>query len=355
MSIYQRKADHIRINLEEDVQFPSLTTGLEAYHFVHQALPELNLDEVSTQVTLFGKQVRAPILVSSMTGGTSQAKLINRNLAQAAQARGLAMGLGSQRAGLEQGDESAHTFRVRDVAPDILLFANLGAVQLNYGYTVDQCRRAVEMIEADALILHLNPLQEVLQADGDINWRGLLAKIEEVCRTLPVPVVAKEVGWGISTQSARALYNAGISAIDVAGAGGTSWSQVEMHRAPTERLRRLAAAFSDWGIPTAESLQAVYKVRAEMGLQHLPIIASGGIRNGQEIAKCVALGAELVGLASPFLKRAVDSVEAVIDEMEFLEAELRIAMFCSGSATLEELRQPGVLTHRKEFSSNVKR
>ena len=180
-----------------------------------------------------------------------------------------------------------------------------------------------------------------------------MAKIEAVCRTLPVPVVAKEVGWGISTQSARALYNAGISAIDVAGAGGTSWSQVEMHRAPTARLRRLAAAFSDWGIPTAESLQAVCKVRASMGLEHLPIFASGGIRTGLDIGKCVALGAELVGLASPFLKRAVESAEAVADEMEILEAELRIAMFCSAASDITALRQPGVLTYTGEQPSHV--
>jgi isopentenyl-diphosphate delta-isomerase len=354
VSIDQRKAEHIRINLEEDVQFPSLTTGLEAYRFVHQALPELNLADVDTHVSLFGKRVAAPILVSSMTGGTAQAQSINRNLAEAAQERGLAMGLGSQRAGLEH-DGAAPTFRVRDVAPDILLFANLGAVQLNYGYTVDQCRRAVEMIEADGLILHLNPLQEVLQAEGDFNWRGLLGKIEAVCRTLPVPVVAKEVGWGMSAESARALYNVGIRAIDVAGAGGTSWSQVEMHRAPTERLRRLAAAFSDWGIPTVESLQTVHAVRAQMGLEFLPLFASGGIRSGQDIAKCVALGADLVGLASPFLKRAVESVEAVVDEMEILEAELRITMFCSAAVDNTALRRPGVLTQRGELLQHVQR
>lgn len=342
MTIDQRKADHIRINLEENVQFPQLTTGLEQYHFVHQALPEMDLLDVDTHVHVFNRCVRAPILVSSMTGGTTQAQTINRNLAEAAQARGLAMGLGSQRAGLEQGDAAA-TFRVRDIAPDILLLANLGAVQLNYGYTVEQCRRAVEMIEADGLILHLNPLQEVLQPEGDFNWRGLLSKIEAVCRALPVPVVAKEVGWGISPQTARRLFDAGISAIDVAGAGGTSWSQVEMHRAPTARLRRLAAAFADWGIPTAECLQGVYGVRAEMGLHDRPIFASGGIRTGQDIAKCVALGADLVGLASPFLKRAVESAEAVVDEMEILEAEVRIAMFCSGVANIAGLRAPGIL------------
>lgn len=354
MSIDQRKADHIRINLEEDVQFPRLTTGLEHYRFVHQALPELDLADIDTHVYIFGKRVSAPILVSSMTGGTAQAQMINRNLAEAAQACGLAMGLGSQRAGIEQ-DGTEKTFRVRDVAPDILLFANLGAVQLNYGYTTDQCRRAVEMIEADGLILHLNPLQEVLQAEGDFNWRGLLGKIEAVCRALPIPVIAKEVGWGISAESARALFSAGISAIDVAGSGGTSWSQVEMHRAPTERLRRLAAAFQDWGIPTAESLRAVYEVRTELGLDERMIFASGGIRNGQEIAKCAALGADLVGLASPFLKRAVTSAEAVADEMEILEAELRIAMFCSGAADINALRQPGVLIYKGELSQHVQR
>jgi isopentenyl-diphosphate delta-isomerase len=263
------------------------------------------------------------------------------------------MALGSQRAGVERGEETANTFRVRNVAPDILLLANLGAIQLNYGYTVDECQRAVEMIEADALILHLNPLQEVLQAEGDFHWRGLLHKIEAVCRTLPVPVVAKEVGWGISAQSARALYNAGISAIDVAGAGGTSWSQVEMHRAPNEQLRRLAATFSDWGIPTAESLRTVYNVRDEMGLYTLPIFASGGIRSGQEIAKCAALGADLVGLASPFLKRAVESAQSVADEMEYLQAELRIAMFCCGAIDVTALRRPGVLTDKGESYPHV--
>ncbi len=346
MNIDQRKADHIRINLEENVQFPALTTGLEHFHFVHEALPELALDEVDTRVHLFNKWVNAPILVSSMTGGTVEAQGINRTLAEAAQLRGLAMGLGSQRAGLEQ-DGVAPTFRVRDIAPDIVLLANLGAVQLNYGYSVDQCRRAVEMIEADALILHLNPLQEVVQAEGDTNWRGLLHKIEAVCKTLPVPVVAKEVGWGINAKTARRLYDAGVSAIDVAGAGGTSWSQVEMYRAPTLRLRRLAGAFANWGIPTAESLQAVRTVRDELGLQHLPIFASGGIRTGLDIAKCAALGADLVGLAAPFLKRAVESVEAVAEEMELLEAELRIVMFCSGVHDISALRQPGILLDQR--------
>jgi isopentenyl-diphosphate delta-isomerase len=199
------------------------------------------------------------------------------------------------------------------------------------------------MIEADALILHLNPLQEVLQEGGDVDWRGLLSKIEQICVGLGAPVVVKEVGWGISAQAARRLIEAGVSAIDVAGAGGTSWSQVEMHRAPTERLRRLAAAFADWGISTVNSLLAARDERAALDRPDVVLFASGGIRTGQEIAKCVALGADLVGLASPFLKRAVDSAEAVAEEMEMLWAELRIAMFCSGAANVEALRQPGVL------------
>jgi isopentenyl-diphosphate delta-isomerase len=342
VTINQRKADHIRINLTENVQFPTLTTGLERFRFVHQALPELHLAQVDTGIALFCRQLSAPILISSMTGGTDQAALINRHLAEAAQAQRVAMGVGSQRAGLER-DELEQSFRVRDVAPDVLLLANLGAVQLNYGYGVDECRRAVDMIGADALILHLNPLQEAVQPEGDVDWRSLLHKIEQVCRTLGCPVIAKEVGWGISAQAARRLIEAGVSAIDVAGAGGTSWSQVEMHRATTDRLRRLAGAFAAWGIPTAESLVAADHARRELRREDIHLFASGGIRSGQDIAKCVALGADLVGLASPFLKRAVESAEAVVEEMELLTAEMRIAMFCSGAEDLAALRQPGVV------------
>ncbi len=348
MSGRERKADHIRINLEEDVQFRGLTTGLERYHFVHQALPELDLEAIDTRVTVFGRELAAPILVSSMTGGTPEAREINRRLAEAAQARGLAMGVGSQRVGVED-PETVETFQVRDVAPDVLLLANLGAVQLNYGYGPDQCRQAVEMVQADALVLHLNPLQEAVQAGGDTNWHGLLARIEAVCRALSVPVVVKEVGWGISRRVARMLIEAGVAAIDVAGAGGTSWSQVEMHRAPTERLRRLAGAFMDWGIPTATTLRWVCQVRNEMGALDVEVFASGGIRTGQDVAKAVALGASLVGLASPFLKAAVQSTEAVLEEMAILEDELRVAMLCAGAACLEDLRRPGMLLTKGEL------
>ncbi len=333
----RRKADHIRINLEEDVQFPRLTNGFGRYRLIHQALPEVNLEAVDTSVSLFGKALRLPFLISSMTGGTEAARVINRNLAEGAQARGIAMGLGSQRTGIEQ-PETAGTFVVRDVAPDILLFANLGAIQLNYRYGVEQCRRAVEMIRADALILHLNPLQEAVQADGDWDWRGLLDKIGQVARTVGVPVVAKEVGWGISEAAARQLRDAGVAAIDVAGAGGTSWTEVEYHRATSDELRQLARAFADWGIPTAESL-----LMARRAAPDLPLIASGGMRTGIEAAKALALGATAVGIASSFLRAAALGAAEVVAVIDQLAAELRVAMFASGAASVAALREPGRL------------
>ncbi len=330
----QRKADHIRINLEEDVAFKKLTNALEAYFFMHQALPELDLAEVDTSVSLFGKTLRTPLLISSMTGGTAKAREINRTLAAAAQEVGMAMGLGSMRAGIE--DPSLEpTYQVRDVAPDILLFANLGAVQLNYGYGLSQCQRAVDMIEADALILHFNVLQEAVQPEGDGNFAGLLDKVAAVCRALPVPVIAKEVGWGFSREAARQLAGAGVAAIDVAGAGGTSWSQVEMYRAPTARHARLAGAFIDWGIPTAISIGYCREAAPDV-----PVFASGGIRDGIEAAKCIALGASLVGLAGEFLRVADrDGVAGVVDLAGVITDELRVAMFCAAAGDLRALAQ----------------
>lgn len=327
-----RKSEHIRINLEEDVR-SGLTTGLENYRFIHQPLPELDLSEVDLSQSLFGKRLAAPILISSMTGGTGEAQAINRTLAAAAQESGIAMGVGSQRAALED-EVLAATFQVRKDAPDILLFANLGAVQLNYGYGLDECRRAVEMIEADALVLHLNALQEALQPEGDTRFSGLLKKIESVCHALPVPVIAKEVGWGFSEESARQLSEAGVAAIDVAGAGGTSWSQVEMHRAKSESQRRLAASFIDWGIPTADAILNVRRAAPE-----LIIFASGGLRSGLEIAKCIALGATLGGMAGPFLKAAAQSLEATLEVIHEMTREIQVCMFATGSENLQALRQ----------------
>jgi isopentenyl-diphosphate delta-isomerase len=329
--IEERKADHIKINLEQDVR-SALMTGLENYHFVHQALPELDLERVDLRLSLFGKKLAAPILISSMTGGTEEAGEINQRLAEAAQEVRVAMGVGSQRAALEHPEQTPTFAITRQVAPDILLFANLGAVQLNYGYGLDHCRRAVDMIEANALILHLNPLQEAVQDAGDTNFAGLGKKIEEICKKLEVPVIAKEVGWGMSERTAKLLADCGVSAIDVAGAGGTSWSQVEMHRAPDEFTRKLAATFVGWGIPTAESILNVKKAAPEM-----MVFASGGIKDGLDIAKCVALGASLGGMAGQFLKAAAVSTEKVVEMMNLTKKQIEVTMFACGAGEIVEL------------------
>jgi isopentenyl-diphosphate delta-isomerase len=335
--IEKRKSDHIRINLEEDVD-SGMTTGLERYRFTHEALPEIALTDVDLSLPLFNKNLRAPILISSMTGGTEEAGEINQRLAEAAQETGIAIGVGSQRAALEDPKQTP-TFEIcRKVAPDAMLFANLGAVQLNYGYGVKECQRAIAMIEADALILHLNPLQEAVQAGGDTNFTGLAKKIENICKKLDVPVIAKEVGWGISERTAKLLANAGVDAIDVAGAGGTSWSQVEMHRAPDEFTRDLAATFVDWGISTADSILNVKKAAPKM-----TIFASGGLKNGLDIAKSIALGATLGGIATPLLRAAMISTEKVVEAIGLLKSQMEATMFSAGICNLSGLKKKDFL------------
>jgi isopentenyl-diphosphate Delta-isomerase len=334
-----RKADHLRVCLEEDVQSHRITHGLERYRFTHACLPELNRNEIDLATTFLGKTVATPLLISSMTGGTEQARLINQRLAKAAQRFGLAMGVGSQRVAVENPDLAA-TFAVRQYAPDVLLFANLGAVQLNYDYGVSQCQRAVDALAADALILHLNPLQEAVQSEGDVNFKGLFAKIEQLVRLLPVPVVAKEVGNGISAAMAKRLLDIGVAAIDVAGAGGTSWARVESERAKDAKQRRLGNTFADWGIPTAECITSI---RAMADERALPLIASGGLRNGLEAAKALALGANLAGLAMPFLQAASQSEAALAELCEALIAELTTVLFCTGCENLAALRQSGII------------
>jgi len=329
----QRKQDHLRICLEEDVEFRRPQAGFSEIRLPHCAAPELALDEVNLETKLLGKSLRAPLLISSMTGGAPPARQINRNLASAAQTLGIALGLGSLRAALEDPD-LLPTYQVRDIAPDILLCANLGAVQLNYGYRPADYQRAVEMVEADVLILHLNPLQEALQAGGNTNFAGLLNKLAALCHQLTTPIIVKEVGWGLSETVARRLAEAGVAAIDVAGAGGTSWSQVEMQRASQASARRIALAFESWGIPTVESIR-----QSRRGAPHIPVIASGGIRDGVDAAKALALGAHAVGLALPLLKEAAQSQEAVIEHLQEITQELRIAMFCTGSRTVADLRR----------------
>ncbi len=338
----QRKADHIRICLDEDVQFQT-TTGLEKYHFTHCCLPELDYDAIDLSTSFLGKKLATPLLISSMTGGTEQARTINTRLALAAQEHGLAMGVGSQRVAIEQ-PEAAATFNVRQLAPDILLLANLGAVQLNYGYGVEECLKAVDLLQADALILHINPLQECIQPRGDRNSQGLLAKIEQVCKSLPVPVIAKEVGNGISVSMAARLMNVGVSAIDVAGAGGTSWALVEGERAENALEKQLGKTFANWGIPTADCIQGISQAYPQ-----LPLIASGGLRHGVDVAKSIALGADLAGLALPFLRAATVSPAAVAEKVEILLAELRTVLFCTGSKNLASLQRGGVLVNQNQL------
>lgn len=328
-----RKREHIETVLFEDVAAKGVSTGFERFFFEHCALPELDLDAIDLSATVFGRTLRAPLLISSMTGGTPQARDINRHLAAAAQSLGIAMGVGSQRAMIERPD-LAETFKVRDIAPDILLFANLGAVQLNEGYGLDEARCAVETIEADALILHLNPLQEAVQAGGDRNWRGLLNRIEQLAAALEVPIIGKEVGNGINGSLAARLSDCGLAAIDVAGAGGTSWSEVEAYRQPDTEIRRIAHTFAGWGIPTAAAL-----IDVVAALPDKPVFTSGGIRDGIDAAKAIRLGATLVGTAAPVLGDATRTVEAVAQRMHRMAEELRIAAFCAGAGDIDTLRR----------------
>lgn len=327
-----RKDEHIRINLEEDVSFGDVTTGLESYRFEHKALPELDLDEVDTTTVFFGHEFAFPLLMGSMTGGTPLSGSINRTLARVAQEVGIGMGLGSTRALLER-PAVIESYKVRDIAPDVFLAANLGAVQLNYGYTVDDCRRLVDLTQANALYLHLNPLQEALQPEGDTRFSGLLARITQVCRTLEAPVIVKEVGWGLSAQVARQLVEAGVAALDVAGAGGTSWSQVERFRQIDVQGQEVAASFQGWGIPTATSLRQARSVAPQ-----IPLVASGGLRTGIDIAKCIALGADLTSLAGAILRPASESTVALSGHIQLLHRQLRIAMFVVGAGSIAALK-----------------
>lgn len=326
----QRKKEHLELCLDAESVAGRQGTGLDRYAFVHNALPEVDIAEIDLSTTFLGKRLKAPLLISSMTGGFELARKVNRNLAEAAQQLGLAMGVGSQRVALEER-RVADSFKVRDLAPDILLLANLGAVQLNYGYGIEQCRQAVEMIGADALILHLNALQEAVQPEGNRNFKGLAAKIAAICRQLEVPVVAKEVGGGISADVAVRLKDAGIKAIDVAGRGGTSWYAVEAKRA-ARKGQPADHTFSDWGIPTEESLTQVRQATPE-----LEIVASGGIRDGLDVAKTIALGANVAAIGQPLLTPALESAEEVVKFLSRIVYEIKVAMLCVGVKNLVEL------------------
>ncbi|MGH7902506.1 MAG: type 2 isopentenyl-diphosphate Delta-isomerase [Candidatus Dormibacteraceae bacterium] len=327
-----RKTDHIRINLEEDVAAKGVGSGFDSYRFLHRALPEIDLAQVAIGTRIFGRPLGGPLFISCMTGGVPEAGRINRVLAEVAQELRLPLGLGSGRVQLEHR-EMLPGFDVRPIAPDVPIFANLGAVQLNRGVGVDQCRRLLERTGADALVLHLNALQEALQIEGDTCFSGLLGRIEELCRRLEAPVIVKEVGWGIAPDVAVALLDAGVTAIDVAGAGGTSWSEVERHRLQDPHRAAVAGAFAGWGIPTTDAVRMV-RAAAPGAL----IFASGGIRHGLDAAKGLALGADLVGMAGPFLRAAARGPEDALGLGREVLDVLRTAMFCLGCRDLDALR-----------------
>ena len=336
----QRKDDHLDIVLDPAKAATRVAAGWDSIRFEHCALPELNLADIDLRSSLLGIHLQAPLLISSMTGGAYRAVAINRHLAEAAQALGIAMAVGSQRVSLQTGNDQGLTRELRRIAPDVPLLANIGAAQLLENAGLDLARRAVDSLQADGLIIHLNPLQEAVQPEGDRNWRGVLQQIAAAAGSVGVPVIVKEVGAGLSASVAQALVAAGVQVIDVAGAGGTSWAAVEGERAGNPADRAVAMAFAGWGIPTADCVRSV-----RAALPQIPLIASGGIRDGVDAAKAIRLGADLVGQAAGVLPGATLSTEAVIEHFTIVIRQLRIACFCTGSADLAALRHARLLTN----------
>jgi isopentenyl-diphosphate delta-isomerase len=327
----RRKVEHIRI-IAADRDVDRRRFYFDDVRLRHRALPEIDRDDVDTSTTFMGKKLRAPLLISCMTGGDHDLmRRINRNLAEAAEACGVALGVGSQRVMFTHPKARA-SFALRAFAPKTLLFANLGAVQLNRGFTVAHCREAVDVLEADGLYLHLNPLQEAVQPEGDTQFGGLADQIGQVVRDLHRPVILKEVGSGISVEDVQRVLPLGIRYIDVAGSGGTSWSRIEHHRKADAHPDDLGLLFQDWGIPTPRALWELRALR-----QELTLIASGGVRSGMDMAKAIVLGASLCGVAAPFLEPALTSTRAVVAVIERLRRELQTAMFLLGVDRVERL------------------
>jgi len=333
-----RKVEHLDI-LRDDPQTDRQGTAFDRIRLRHRALPEINLEDVDTSLTFLGKKLSFPLLISSMTGGDHDLlRTVNRNLAEAAERCQVAMGVGSQRV-MFTHPKAALSFSLRDVAPTALLFANLGAVQLNKGFDSEQCKIAINLLEADGLYLHLNPLQEAVQPEGDTCFKGLAHKIGQVAKQLPVPVLIKEIGSGISLPDADLLCAHQIKIIDVAGSGGTSWSRIEHHRRKHTDIDDLGLLFQDWGTPTPQALQELAPMR-ELGVT---LIASGGIRNALDMTKSIILGASMAGMAKPFLEPAMKSADAVVERIETLQRAFKTAMFLLGTPTLRELRANGDL------------
>ena len=331
-STNSRKVEHINI-VTADENIDRRKYYFDTIHLTHRALPEIDLKRIDPSVQFMGKGLSFPLLISSMTGGNHKLiKKINRNLAEAAEATGVAMGVGSQRVMFSE-PESRSSFRIRQFAPNALLFSNLGAVQLNYGFSIDFCRKAIDEVEADAMCLHLNPLQEVIQPEGDTNFSNLGEKIGRIVANLKHPLIIKEVGCGISPQDVETLIDNHVQYIDVAGSGGTSWSRIEYYRQKCEeKSDTLGILFQDWGIPTPLALQMLQPYSDK-----ITTIASGGIRNGLDMAKAIILGASLCGMASPFLNAALLSTDAVIEVIHRLKREYTTTMFLLGVNTFDKL------------------
>jgi isopentenyl-diphosphate Delta-isomerase len=323
-----RKLKHAQVCMTYPVEYETRTTGLERFDLPYRALPETALATIDTRTSFLGKPLNAPILIGAMTGGADLSATINKHLAVAAETLGVGLMLGSQRVMLEH-PEVIPSFAVRPYAPSALLIGNLGVAQLNKGYGLNHLIRAIELIDADALALHTNPLQEALQHDGDTNFASLLPKLLETVPKVPYPVLLKEVGHGLSKEVALTVKDVGFAALDVAGAGGTSWAKVEEFVNYGE-VRHTALA--EWGIPTARALQEVRAV-----LPTVPLVASGGIRTGLDIAKALVMGASVVAIARPLLVPATQSAEAVIETLQDLIWQLKVAMHCTGAGNIAAL------------------
>jgi len=335
MTVSKRKKEHINITLTQDVRFKTKTTGFEQFDFIHCALPELDFDEVTTETEFLGRPLSFPMLISAMTGGFDGALEINRILAEAAQEKQVALGIGSQRQAIED-DTHLETYKiVRKTAPDAVIIGNIGAEEVTGEVNVDLYQKLVDSIEADALAVHLNPLQEILQPEGNGHFKGVLKGIETLAKKLKIPIIAKEIGCGLSLETAWKLKNAGVKILDIAGAGGTSWAGIEYHRGANAQL---AQNFWDWGIPTADSLQMVSKI------SRLTLIASGGIDGGLTMAKALALKAKICGAARPFLAAAESrGVKGLTEMLDNWKEELRMVMFLTGCRSLKEMTKRDII------------
>lgn len=338
----QRKKDHLKYALTGETQIGN--PGFDSYRFIHNALPEANFEDIDTTTQFLGKRVNYPFFVSCMTGGVLQGKTINRNLAKACQKFGVAMGVGSQRIAIEHSDLE-NLFTARDVAPDIPLLANIGLIQLNYGFGFKEYQKCVDMIDADALVVHINPIQEVIQPGGDRNWHGLINKLAKIVYKISVPIIVKEVGFGLSKDVVKRLYGIGIKMFDTAGWGGTNWAMVEGLRGKADR--KLGTLFSSWGIPTTESIKMCSEFRASLPVKdklRVVVLGSGGIRSGIDIAKALVLGADLAGVAAPFAQAALSSSEEALELMNRYALELKTAMFGVGAKNITALKKTHIIS-----------